>query len=124
MHKEVAILRIKLVNVIYSKVEASFLGQVDGRSTKELITLLKALGEERQSIDSTLLSSRARYVRDHVQKGVAKEGGGLRLIGIIERFLAHVNGNMREFTQMRVDGADEWLLDRLTEGRGLVGVYL
>jgi len=124
LHKEVAILRVKLVNVIYSKLEASFLEQVDGRSTKELITLLKAIGEERLGIDTTLLSSRARFLRDHVQKAVAKEGGGLRLIGIIERFLAHVNGNVREFNQMRVEGADEWLLDRLTEGRGLVEVYL
>lgn len=112
------------MNVIYSKLEASFLGQVDGRSTKELITLLKAIGEERLGIDTTLLSSRARFVRDHVQKAVAKEGGGLRIIGIIERYLAHVNGNVREFNQMRVEGADEWLLDRLTEGRGLVEVYL
>jgi hypothetical protein len=120
LHKEVAILRLKLVNVIYGKLESSFLGPVDGRSTKELITILKALGEERQSIESTLLSSRARYLRDYVQKAVAKEGGGLRLIALIERFLGQVKGNMREFNQMRIEGADEWHLDRLTEGRGLV----
>lgn len=124
LHKEVSILRVKLVKIIYVKLEASFLGLVDGRSTKDLITLLKALGEERQSIESTLLSSRAKHLRDQVQKAVAKEGGGLRIIGLIERFLGHITGNMREFKSLRVEGADEWLLDRLAEARGLVGVYL
>ena len=120
--KEVAVLRLKLIKVIYLKLESSFLGPVDGRTTKDMLTLLKALGEE--NIEATLFSSRSRFMRDHVQRAVVKNGGGVKIIGTIEQFLSHLDNNMKEFSTLKIDGADEWVLDRLTEARGLVNVYL
>lgn len=120
--KEVAVLRLKLIKVIYLKLESSFLGPVDGRTTKDMLTLLRALGEE--NIEATLFSSRSRFMRDNVQRAVVKNGGGLKIIGTIEQFLSHLDNNMEEFSTLKIDGADEWVLDRLTEARGLVNVYL
>lgn len=63
--KEVSVIRLKLVKVIYIKLESSFISSKSNqRSTKELITLLKALNESKLNIDSTLLLSRAKFMKD------------------------------------------------------------
>ena len=59
-----------------------------------------------------------------MQRAVVKNGGGLKIIGTIEQFLSHLDNNMKEFSTLKIDGADEWVLDRLTEARDLVNVYL
>ena len=63
--KEVSVIRLKLVKVIHIKLESSFISSKSNqRSTKELITLLKALNESKLNIDSTLLLSRAKFMKD------------------------------------------------------------
>jgi hypothetical protein len=62
--KEITIIKAKIIKVIYIKLESSFMpGQ---KSTKDLFTLLRALGELKSQIDQRMMLSRAKYIKDQV----------------------------------------------------------
>jgi esterase/lipase len=84
--KEVAILKQKLVRVIYVKMESSggtnVVKAANKRPTKELVTLLKALGEEKRFIDERLLLSRAKFMKDSVQTAMVRSGAKAQTFSI------------------------------------------
>lgn len=64
LDKEVRVIKSKLSKVIYIELESSFASQGKNRNTKELITLLKALGESNAAIHNRILHSRSKFLKD------------------------------------------------------------
>eukprot|EP00347_Sterkiella_histriomuscorum_P017607 403348693 len=80
--KEIGIIRQKLVKTIYISLEKSFLiDQKLKRSTKDLITILRAVNESHESIGSNILICRAKFLRDQLQKKILilSQSGNLAL---------------------------------------------
>ena len=49
--KEVKVIKLKIIKVIYIQLESSFIQAQGKKSTKDLITLLRALSENKSLID-------------------------------------------------------------------------
>ena len=67
IEKEVGVLKSKLIKVIYIALESSFSAKTYARTTKDLITLLKALDESKSVISERVLLSRAKFMKDLMQ---------------------------------------------------------
>jgi len=120
--KEVNIIKAKIIKVIYIQMESSF---VPGhKATKDLFTLLRALGEPKTQIDQRMMLSRAKYIKDQVQSQIVKfTNNKLESTGnqctLLNSILFHIKLNVDEFIALKFD-YEEWLIDRLQEVRAIV----
>ncbi len=126
--KEVKVIKLKIIKVIYIQLESSFLQAQGKKSTKDLITLLRALAENKSLIDLRLLLSRAKFIKDQVQASVLKAGASkLESVqtqtAITTQVLNYLKANIEEFTLFKLD-YEEWLIDRLTEVRSIISVFV
>ncbi|TNV73384.1 hypothetical protein FGO68_gene5218 [Halteria grandinella] len=117
--KEISILRAKLVKAVYLSLERSFL-PTSLRKTKECFTLLKALGETKGQIESRLFDSRAKHLRDFMQKSMLKLKEKL-ISEVLKEYLNLLSQNLKEFEELKVE-YDEWLIDRISEIREIIRV--
>ncbi|TNV84297.1 hypothetical protein FGO68_gene8428 [Halteria grandinella] len=117
--KEITILRAKLIKAVYLSLERSFL-PTSLRKTKECFTLLKALGETKGQIESRLFDSRAKHLRDFMQKSMLK----LKekpISEVLKEYLSLFTQNLNEFQELKVE-YDEWMIDRVSEIREIIRI--
>lgn len=127
IEKEVGVLKSKLIKVIYIALESSFSAKAPARTTRDLITLLKALDESKSVINERVLLSRAKFMKDFMQAQMVRLGTKAHAVGtqveLLKQFLAYLTGNIEEFKELGIFH-EEWSLDRLSEAKGLIEVFV
>jgi hypothetical protein len=77
------------------------------------------LGQSTPLIQHKLLISRARFLRDFIQRSMLKQQ---TFTSSLKMLLEYIRENLHEFERLQID-SQEWFIDRVFEVRGLIQAY-